>query len=490
MRTDTTTSSSPPSPSAAEKPRLVTYLQKMHGMTKKRAPSVKTKKSPTSEPARPSTSSRPILPKLTLPAQNAGPSRMPEILPRATTIEIPDGPGTSSSSSLTGASTSVSSADRMVEHRKHHLSARWPFLKLAPMTSVREGPGFSESASAALRSLDAISPRSPLANVHPSTEMPQYTGEQFAAPYGPPPQHNVQQQYAMYGPGPSNHVQMQTVYATSPTGYQLVSDSPPYQSVLSAGGSMSHSVLIPHDNGSQLQPSTPIQTEQYAVPSGSPLPHGGLGSPATTPPLYATNTYPYGQPVMPATAYSASPSGSQSSTPLTSPSITAPAGATASASASAAASVPAATGAGAGGARVDEGEDQPFVITPEYEAFANARFEAAVRSGAISMPATTGPAAAAALSPSIQGTFAAAADADSYFAVAAHPGQVAVADRIPVAGPSQAQLLAEAEYAYTLQQGGMVEHAMYQQHQESGEGDPGAPTYYSTSSAGPSWYGP
>ena len=67
--------------------------------------------------------------------------------------------------------------------------------------------------------------------------------------------------------------------------------------------------------------------------------------------------------------------------------------------ASAAASVP--TSTVVGGSWVDESEDQPFVITPEYEAIANARFEAAVRSGAMSMSIMTGPASAAAPPPSI-----------------------------------------------------------------------------------------
>lgn len=37
---------------------------------------------------------------------------------------------------------------------------------------------------------------------------------------------------------------------------------------------------------------------------------------------------------------------------------------------------------------IDDSEDAPFVLTPEYEAMADIRFEAAINSGAIQVPAT------------------------------------------------------------------------------------------------------
>ena len=111
------------------------------------------------------------------------------------------------------------------------------------------------------------------------------------------------------------------------------------------------------------------------------------------------------------------------------------------------------------------------------------------------MSSTTG--AAAALSPSIEGTFAAAADADSYFAVAAaaanahaHASQVAGSpDRVSGPALQQGQMMAQPDYGYAFQQE-MPEHELYQQASGSGVGDPGQPTYYSTSPSGPQWYGP
>ncbi|OSX62724.1 hypothetical protein POSPLADRAFT_1065866 [Postia placenta MAD-698-R-SB12] len=58
-------------------------------------------------------------------------------------------------------------------------------------------------------------------------------------------------------------------------------------------------------------------------------------------------------------SYDNTPLGSQTSTPLPSPSLTAP------------------------GSPTNSFEDQPFIVTPEYEAFVAARFEEVLRSGAI-----------------------------------------------------------------------------------------------------------
>lgn len=148
--------------------------------------------------------------------------------------------------------------------------------------------------------------------------------------------------------------------------------------------------------------------------------------------------------------YGVSPTASQSNTPLPSPSVTAPI------------------------AQVDEGENQPFVVTPEYEAFANAQFEEAVRSGAM-QASMTGPAG---MSP---GMANALAGSNGYFT-----GQVA----------PQQDLLSQSNYTYPGSQHDMQNQHIYQQQQQPGppmsDADP-AHYYHSPSeSSAPQqpWYGP
>lgn len=163
--------------------------------------------------------------------------------------------------------------------------------------------------------------------------------------------------------------------------------------------------------------------------------------------------------------YGVSPTTSQTSTPLPSPSITAPVG------------------------RVDEGEDQPFIVTPEYEAFANARFEEAIRSGAMQASMTP-----AALSPGLTRGLS-SGPSNEYF-----PGQVvSQADHViaPASGLQQTAILSQQNYAYTggqhQQQHNGHGHPIYQQSPTGTTmATPGSAQYYPTAGTPPpgsNWYG-
>lgn len=113
---------------------------------------------------------------------------------------------------------------------------------------------------------------------------------------------------------------------------------------------------------------------------------------------------------------------------------------------------PTATAVAAGGG--DDPENAPFVVTQEYEALANARFEAVVLSGAMH---------AASMSPSVLS---------------------------PVAsGPGASYFPAEAQADYAAYPAGAQ---MHYPPPPGGSADPSEGTYYQQSSPGsdPQWYGP
>ena len=152
--------------------------------------------------------------------------------------------------------------------------------------------------------------------------------------------------------------------------------------------------------------------------------------------------------------------------------------------------------------QVDEGEDQPFVVTPEYEALANARFEEAIRSGAMQASMTP-----AALSPGLAGAFA-TTGANGYFAAAAQatppsppPDRGNIAPAASGAGLTQNPGLPQPNYTYPLAQAQADMHAYMYQLDQQGQGQPSAngsdlaaaAGYYSppgSSNPGQQWYGP
>lgn len=158
------------------------------------------------------------------------------------------------------------------------------------------------------------------------------------------------------------------------------------------------------------------------------------------------------QPHYGAYPYAVSPQGSQTSSPLPSPSVTAT------------------TPPGAHHAGPDDPENQPFFVTPEYEALANARFEAAVRSGAVQANMTPNVLSPVAASP-------VAGPGAGYFAMPHAPDPMAHG-----AALQHAATLSPAEYAYAAQREPALQagHDVMHYHTAGVEaGDP-AQGYYHT----------
>ncbi|EJF61907.1 hypothetical protein DICSQDRAFT_161239 [Dichomitus squalens LYAD-421 SS1] len=294
---------SPQSPPASEGGGLVSYLQQMHGLTKKKSYGIKAPKKTYADIRLPG-SGRPILPRLEVPQPQSdlyayptfdngpaseirAPSSEPQIPPprRHSVDQLP-------ASSLVAR---TSNEDRRARRRG-------PWLPIAPLvSSTPSSPATATSPGtlAALQSLASMTPR-----------LPDFvTKERMASSV------------------PTDH---RPVYLMTASAVPMTSDPHPSAAYYASNASAWS------QHGSAVSSSSPISSPTHAL---SPVYQ-------TSPPTPSLVGSDY--------AYSNSPPSSAASTPA---SLCAPAN--------------------------DSGDDQPFIVTPEYEATVNARFDEAVRSGAM-----------------------------------------------------------------------------------------------------------
>ncbi|KAI0077946.1 hypothetical protein K474DRAFT_1706832 [Panus rudis PR-1116 ss-1] len=283
---------------------LVSYLQRMHGLSKKRNYSSKKRGSVSNvESANPETSTRstnrPILPRLDLPSSSSVSVPTPQTSAPAQTDYVAGGsPGTSPSS----------------DNSARRSRPRWPWLLPAPLPAISSAPGSpgSSSREAALRSLAMMTPRHPSYAPHIASASGSETAGHAVSPMGG----EVQGPHELSNPSLSTESPVASVAGPTP--------------FLSQSGGLQTGARHP----SQDQTSNP---EFLTGPSY----FHAIGQESTRSPFAA-------------------------SSPAQTSSLHA----------------------------IDDPGDQPFVITPEYEALANAQFEEALRTGA--MQTTMSPSAMAA----------------------------------------------------------------------------------------------
>ncbi|KAI0919612.1 hypothetical protein AcV5_001630 [Taiwanofungus camphoratus] len=273
-------------------PGLVTYLQQMHGLTKKRSYGVKAGKRTLGIDMRGPNGSRPILPRLELPASPL------HTLPVSRTTDGSDF-NTSDSIPSTGNRQSglLASRSSMDDRRAHHRSSWHPLPADSPVLDSLATT--RDSTTAALRSLQSMSPR--LTEFHNMNPIKGSMADRV---------------YDSRGLGHGTELSRASAYPhTVPT-------------------SQSQTQLSTTNAPAFLASSThpPILNRTYIL--------GDISTPPLTPPRHSVS-------------YTNTPMSSQMSTPFPSPSLTEPT------------------------SLLDNSEDQPFIVTPEYEAFVNARFEEA-----------------------------------------------------------------------------------------------------------------
>lgn len=261
---------------------LVGYLQRMHGLTKKRTYGAKQgKRSATVVEGH--VPGRPILPRLDLTA----PYPRPPVRAADGVLTSP-GPSTAPPSQRSSPSTERPTADTR---------SRAAWQPLSPVFGSASGQVSDSTAAAALRSLEAMAPR--LTEFH--------TADHPSASARSPPGRDTGR------------------------GAQLMQALAHHDAVTAD--------LSLQDMRALTSASAPAMGSAD-VPSGS--------RPSTLDRSVSLDRLSY---------YNMMPSASQASSPLPSPSLTAPE------------------------SSAESAEDQPFIVTPEYEAFVAARFEEAVRSG-------------------------------------------------------------------------------------------------------------
>lgn len=320
-------------------PGLVNYLKQVHGLTKRKGAGGKTsKRTAASEPSR---SSRPILPRLELPVASlsapAGAERSPTkpahaVAPPPMEPSKQAGPSAQPPVATMGVPVDI---NFMPPADLRRLPGRpWPWIQPMPITSPPDAPSLSPTANAALRNLTRLAPRAPLpgtqgqqsggqAAVHPVTAYADAQHGSSPSPSAAMAQLQRQEMYPPYGVGSS---------PSPPQRFQSSSSSPPY-----------HPAVATSYQATEGSPPTWQSTITHEIPHPSVYANA---------PYY--NAYPYA--ISPHNSDHSNPS-----PPMPSPAVTA---------------APAVHAP-------DDTENQPFVVTPEYEAMANARFAAAVRSGAV-----------------------------------------------------------------------------------------------------------
>ncbi|KZT01999.1 uncharacterized protein LAESUDRAFT_445158 [Laetiporus sulphureus 93-53] len=286
---------------------IVSYLQRYHGLTKKRLNGGRGSKRAAAGDLRGIGPSRPILPRLDVPS-------VPYTLPTSPThISV----GAAAAENMVVSPTKRTSfmMDDRYSGSDRRPQTRDSSLPTSPQNMSDINPT-SDSTAAALRSLESMTPR--LTEFH-TTSRPgmSATGR---AQTGRPSSRSAELMHALayHHAGSRNPVYAQTKLAGSPSALLTM-----------------NSVRPPH----------PLD-RSYSY-DGTPLP------PSTSTPERQSMSY------------DSTPMVSQTSTPLPSPTATA-------------STTPS-----------DSVEDQPFIVTPEYEALVAARFAEAVRSGAMQASMTS-----------------------------------------------------------------------------------------------------
>lgn len=297
---------------------LVSYLQQMHGLTKKRSYGQKANKRASSgDITRPTASSRPILPRLDLPD-----SRL-RGWPYPTTTSPPNRALLEKAASGVSRYTSIAPApldSALVSDDGRRSRRSWPWISPDPVASTSTDRSSALSNNPALQSLASMTPRLPdLAPRNPDIPPSrQYGHPRDLTAMSSPSTHptffpHTQLQMPEWHPNAMNQHSLDPPMSSTPSPTTLTSSA--------------------YSRGPWRSPNLPSQHHVHPVQS---------------PPIQYN---PQPRPVF--------------QSPLTSPA--------------------------ASSEDPNDPENQPFVITPEYEALANAQFEAAVRSGAMqaSMTATT-----------------------------------------------------------------------------------------------------
>jgi hypothetical protein len=367
--------------------------------------------------------------------------------------------GTSRQASLSSATRvpGVRTATLTEQHRR--LPGRqWPWIQPTPVIPAAEPSGVTPQANAALHNLEHMNP-----SIHP-----------YNAVYG-----SHQRAHRIVG----NYTELPHNAASSPVDGMSQSHQQDAYSAYVLGSTPSppnhaHAALSSPIHPTPLASSSPYHAgprPYHTAPTGisdasSPTYQSSLHHDVSHTQVYAN------QPHYAEYPYAVSPQHSQSSSspPVPSPSVVA---ATVAVTGGPTASI------SAGGA--DDTENQPFVVTPEYEALANARFAAAVRSGA--MQASMTPTALSPPSVSPVGGHA------GYFSIAPH-GQTSETRPAPPL-PHQHQhrqptmhMQHETGYVYADH-----DHDMIHYQPQPGETPAEHATYYQPSGSNGSsqqWYGP
>ena len=352
----------------AQGPGLVHYLKQAHGLTKKRNHGAKAnKRAAASEPTRASTSSRPILPRLELPSANlhatirVEPSKNKQVGAETTQ------PVGASRYPLIAPALPIGGTMSLTLEESHRLvGRRWPWLHPTAVGSFADAAAPHSVADTALHSLVGIGRQVPPFGSQQAAHVgPGFSGGQLAS-----------------SPSPVS-VRSQTRQAPY-TPYELGSSPSPPHHVPVASPSPTYHPGIPVEYH-----AAPVEIHECSSPTyQSPIAHEQHS------PIYSGQPHYRGYP------YTTSPQNCQASSPLPSPAATATAGI--------AGAVGMGSSTSAGG---DDPDNQPFVVTEEYEALANARWEA-VRTGAMqAMPMTPN-----VLSPVSVSPIAAATTSVGYFA--------------------------------------------------------------------------
>lgn len=323
-----------PPPTEAGSPGLVNYLKQMHGLTKKRTHGGKAvKKSATAADVPRTSTSRPILPRLELPPAHLAAN---DLKGKATEIAALEA-ASAGNSRYAPIAPAISPNRTPPEEARRAVPRRWPWIQPAPLTSsVAEGPSLSPSTSAALRSLQTIAPRVPeLSTQLPGEQLTSTRSKNGSASDAPPsrsgstvsarPQTHRPATMPPYG----IHSASQSDDLAAHPAYRHMSNDHHYTAGDMAYPSQARSPVVRQQSSVERTYQAHQQHAQY-------------------------NTYQYSsQPTYLSETGHVSP-------PLPSPSPSHP-----------------------GPSPDQDSENQPFLISAEYEAMANAEFEEAVRSGAM-----------------------------------------------------------------------------------------------------------
>lgn len=309
----------PPQTGHSEAPRtgLVSYLQQMHGLTKKRTYGTKSSKRSGGSSTSPGSSSsagessrstinRPILPRLDLTASKQPHGRTPYPKPPSSELERSPPRSTAVSTTATSSSntapTPTPSSSSTSPPQRGNTPRRLPWILPTPLPELSSGQtAQSPSATLALRSLAAMSPR--------------------------------QSDFSTLG-GVSSHSHDSRM-SSSPTGY-----SPPQHSLARGSQGVRRDLL-------------------HTMQGGSSPPMYGTG-PSISPASNAISATQYEPGWGPSQIheYDSHPHDVHAQIPIGHPRY---------------GSMP----------PMEDPGDQPFIVTPEYEARADAEFAEALRSGAI-----------------------------------------------------------------------------------------------------------